>query len=176
MATVNRSYNLLSKLFHWVSAIIIIGLIVVGQMMENMEGPEKFELMGLHKSFGVFILLVLFARVINRFTNPVDDVAGISAMNAKLAKAGHGLLYLCMILMPVSGILMSQSGGHGVEMFGLALPTFVGESEALGGVAHAVHGLASKALIVLILGHAGAALYHHFVLKDATLKRMTHGS
>jgi len=171
----NRSYNLLSKLFHWVSALIIIGLLAVGMIMEDMEGPEKFELMGWHKAFGALILLVLVARVINRFTNPVDEVPGISEKNAKLAKAGHGLLYLCMLVMPISGILMSQSGGHAVDMFGFVLPTLVEKSESLGQITHIVHGLTSKLLIALILGHIGAALYHHFVLKDATLKRMTHG-
>ncbi|MGB1092415.1 MAG: cytochrome b, partial [Oceanobacter sp.] len=103
----SHGYNLLSKLFHWVSALIIIALIVVGMMMEEMEGSEKYELMDLHKSFGVLIFLILIARVINRFTNPVDEVPEMSQMNARLAKAGHGLLYLCMIIMPISGVLMS---------------------------------------------------------------------
>ncbi|MGB1091941.1 MAG: cytochrome b, partial [Oceanobacter sp.] len=103
----NQSYSIASKLFHWVSALIIIVLMVVGMMMEDMEGPEKYELMGMHKSFGVLIFLVLIARVINRFMDPVDEVPGISPLNAKLAKAGHGLLYLCMIIMPISGVLMS---------------------------------------------------------------------
>ncbi|MGB1090559.1 MAG: cytochrome b, partial [Oceanobacter sp.] len=86
-----------------------------------------------------------------------------------------GLLYLCMIIMPISGVLMSQSGGHEVALFGLGLPAFVGESETLGKIAHIAHGLTSKILMLLILGHVGAALYHHFVQKDSTLKRMTHG-
>ncbi|MGB1091216.1 MAG: cytochrome b, partial [Oceanobacter sp.] len=76
---------------------------------------------------------------------------------------------------PISGVLMSQSGGHDVALFGLGLPTFVGESETLGKITHIAHGLTSKILMLLVLGHVGAALYHHFALKDSTLKRMTHG-
>ena len=88
------------------------------------------------------------------------------------AKALQGLLYLCMLIMPLSGILMSQAGGHEVALFGLGLPTLMGESKDIHEVLGAVHGITSKVLIVLLLAHIGAALFHHFKLKDDTLKRM----
>ncbi|WP_221799808.1 cytochrome b [Oceanobacter mangrovi] len=167
-----RNYNLVSKLFHWGSAVLILGMIVVGLMMEDMEGPEKFELMGLHKSFGALLLFIVIARILNRFLNPVDDLPEMTAKNIKLAKMGHGLLYLCMLIMPISGILMSQSGGHAVSMFGWELPTLVGKEHDFHEFTEGVHGVTANVLILLILGHAGAAIYHHIFMKDRTLLRM----
>lgn len=173
MNTEIRSYNLISKVIHWGSALLILGLLAVGMTLENMEkGPEKFELLGLHKSFGVLLLIVLVLRFISRFTNPVDALPELSRKDVIKAKALQGLLYLCMLIMPLSGILMSQAGGHEVALFGLGLPTLMGESKGIHEVLGAVHGITSKVLIVLLLAHIGAALFHHFKLKDDTLKRM----
>ena len=170
----DEQYSLATKVLHWVSALIIFVLIGVGLSLEDMaDGPDKFQLIGLHKSFGVLLLLLLIIRIPVRLSNPVAPLPSYSRKDIVAAKALQGLLYLMMLIMPVSGILMSQSAGHPVAMFGLELPTLIGKSEGAHEFFEGVHGLSAWLLILLLVGHIGAALLHHFKLKDDTLKRMS---
>lgn len=174
MTSAVRSYNLASKVFHWGSALMIIALMVIGMSLEEMpRGPEKTDLMNLHKAFGTLFLLVIFARLAVRVSNPVDPLPGTSRPDLIKAKAIQGLMYLAMLIMPISGVLMSQTGGHVVSVFGLFdVPTLIGENHDLHEFLEGVHGVVSKVLMALVLLHVGAALFHHFKLKDDTLKRM----
>jgi len=92
---------------------------------------------------------------------------------ALLTKGAHLLLYLCMVLMPVTGVLLMLGEGHGLAGFGIEL---VAESEQEMAWAIALgqwHAQISWLFVALVLGHLGAALYHHFVKHDDTLARMT---
>ena len=174
MVKPKKNYSPASKMMHWLAALVIIGLLIVGMVMEEMaNGPDKFELMGLHKSFGVVALILLALRIPLRLINPVLPLPGTPAADVLKAKAIKALLYILMFVMPVSGILMSQAGGHPVAMFGLELPSLLAENEELHEIFEAVHGIASKVLIAAILLHVAAALFHHFIKRDDTLKRMS---
>ncbi|WP_430461898.1 cytochrome b [Thalassolituus sp. LLYu03] len=167
-------YSLATKLLHWGSALVIFGLLAVGLIMEEMpKGPEKFELMGLHKSFGVLALILILVRIPVRISNPVAPLAGTPRGDVIKAKAVQGILYLLMLIMPLSGLLMSQAGGHPVAFFGLELPMLMDKNEDLHEFFEGVHGTAAWALIVVLVAHIGAALLHHFKMKDDTLKRMS---
>ena len=167
-------FNTATKIIHWLSALVIFGLLAVGFIMEGMpRGPEKFELIGLHKSIGVLALLLIIIRIPVRIMNPVGPLPGTPRQDVIKAKALQGLLYLMMLVMPVSGMLMSQSAGYDVASFGLPLPALMAESEGAHEFFEAVHGLGAWALILLLLAHIGAALLHHFKMKDDTLRRMT---
>ena len=169
-----KNYSPASKMMHWLMAFVIIGLIVVGLILENMApSPDKFELMDWHKSFGVLALILLVLRIPLRLINPVRPLPEMTSGDILKAKAVKVLLYLLMFVMPVSGILMSQSGGHAVEMFGWMIPTMIGENEQVNEIAGLTHGIASKVLIAAILLHIAAALFHHIVRKDDTMKRMS---
>lgn len=166
------AYNLSTKLVHWLSALVILGLLIVGFVMEDLDKPLKFDVYNLHKSFGVLALILILIRIPVRFKNPVNPLEGTPKADDIKAKAVQGLLYFTMLLMPISGILMSQSAGFSVALFGLKLPMIVVENELLNDIAHEVHELVAFAMIALLLAHIGAALYHHLKLKDETLKRM----
>lgn len=167
------SYDLPTKLVHWLSALVILSLLIVGFIMEDFDEPFKFQVYDLHKSFGVIALILILIRIPVRIKNPVSPLEGTPRADVIKAKAVQGLLYLSMLIMPISGILMSQSGGHEVAFFGLELPMLVAESEALNGFAHEMHEITAFVMIALLLSHIGASLYHHVKLKDETLKRMT---
>jgi len=174
MAKAKKNYSPASKMMHWLMALVIIGLLVVGLVMENMAmGPDKFEVMDWHKSFGVVALLLLFLRIPLRLINPVRPLPEHSKSDVIKAKVVKVLLYVLMFVMPVSGILMSQAGGHSVEMFGWTIPTLIGENEEWNQLAGATHGIASKVLIAAIVLHIAAAVFHKVVRKDDTLKRMS---
>jgi len=166
------TYNMPTKLVHWISALVILSLLVVGFVMEDLEKPLKFQVYDLHKSFGVLALILILIRIPVRLKNPVPPIEGTPRGDVIKAKAVQGLLYLTMLMMPISGILMSQSAGYPVAFFGLELPTLVAESESLNDIAHEIHEYAAFAMIALLFAHIGAALFHHFKLKDDVLKRM----
>lgn len=167
------SYNLPTKLIHWMSAVVILSLLIVGFVMGDLEEPFKFQIYDMHKSFGVLALVLILIRIPVRVKNPISPLEGTPRADVIKAKAVQGLLYITMLIMPISGILMSQSGGHEVAFFGMELPMLVAESEALNGLTHEMHEITSFVMIALLLAHIGASLYHHVKLKDETLKRMT---
>jgi cytochrome b561 len=169
----SKSWGLISRLLHWVMAVIIIGALYAGLTMVDMAAsPEKFELYALHKSFGVLILILVMLRLAWRYANviptlPTQDLA---------SRLSAPVLYLAMLLMPISGIAMSQAGGHPVSFFGwFTLPAFIAKNPELGKFAKQIHGYTGKILIGLICLHATAALYHHFVIKNNLLRRMSKG-
>lgn len=174
MNTEVRGYNAATKIVHWVSALMIVGLMIAGMTLEDMaRGPEKTDLMNMHKSMGALFLLLVLIRFVVRFTNPVDPLPGTDRKDYIKAKAIQGLMYLAMLIMPISGLLMSQTGGHDVSVFGMfTMPTLMGENHDLHEFFEGVHGVVSKVLMLLVLAHVGAALLHHFKMKDDTLKRM----
>jgi cytochrome b561 len=166
------AYGSLSKLLHWLMALLIIGLLCVGIYMSEMErGPEKFQLYALHKSFGVIALGLFAIRLLWTLSNPRPIALGTPG-EQKLAAAVKHMMYLLMLLMPLSGLVMSWSGGHTVALFGLELPSLLGEDKARGEVARTLHGLGMYLFVLMIVLHVGGALKHHFINKDDTLRRM----
>ncbi|MCY0967057.1 cytochrome b [Parathalassolituus penaei] len=174
MSTEIRNYNAPSKIMHWLSALMIAGLLGSGMIMEELsKGEFKTWLMGNHKAIGAIFLLVVLVRFAVRFSNPVDPLPGTERKDYIKAKALQGLMYVSMLVMPLSGILMSQSGGRVISVFGLFdVPTLIGENHDLHEFLEGVHGFTANVLLVLIALHIAAALLHHFKMKDDTLRRM----
>ncbi len=101
---------------------------------------------------------------------------GIGRLQHIAAKAVHGLLYLWLLAMPLSGWIMSNAAGYPVKVFGLfTMPTLLGPDKTIGGYAHEAHHLLATVGLVLIALHTVAALFHHYVLKNDTLRRMMPG-
>ena len=87
-------------------------------------------------------------------------------------KAVHGFLYLLMVLMPLIGWAALSARGKAIPFFGLSLPALLAEDKALGRQIMEVHELGGNLGYFLIGGHAAAALFHHYFVKDNTLRRM----
>ncbi|MEQ8164839.1 MAG: cytochrome b [Alphaproteobacteria bacterium] len=174
----SESWGAVARIFHWTIFIVIAGLLVVGVLMTDMpDGPDKGELYGLHKSFGAVLLALVLLRLGWRLMNVRPDLPGhMKSWEATLAKANHLVLYVVIILMPVSGIVMSQAAGFPVSVFGLfELPTFVEKSKELGGLAHSIHYWTGWTIVALVALHIAGALKHHLVYKDNVLRRMISG-
>ena len=91
----------------------------------------------------------------------------------RAAEATHVLLYLLMLVVPLSGWLMSSAKGFQTVWFGvLPLPDLVGKDKALGDLLQEVHEVLNFTLAGLVLAHLGAALKHHFIDRDDVLARM----
>lgn len=146
---------------------------------------ERFKLVQLHKSWGFVIFVLALIRIAWRLANRTAPTAppGAPAWQARAAGASHRTLYALMLLLPLSGWVMASASPVqdllGMEnlVFGrFALPDpWVPGAERVEAAAKTVH-VASAALLALVLAvHAGAALRHHFLLRDDVLARMTSG-
>ena len=169
-----HNFGMVSRANHWISAIIFISLIGVGIFMTGLEdGDQKNAMYALHKSMGVAIFGLMLLRLLWLKISPNPEQISASKFEHILGHAVKGILYLAMLGMPLSGWIMSNSGGHEVAFFEFfVLPAIVGESEMIHEIAEVLHGSFGLLLIAVVLLHVAGALKHHFVLKDATLLRM----
>lgn len=168
------NYGLVTRANHWLSAFIFIGLIALGLYMSDLEkSPEKLELFDLHKSLGVGIFMLMMLRLVWLKVSPNPQQISKAKFEHILGHAVKGILYLAMIIMPISGWVLSNAAGHEVAFFNLfTLPNIVAENDSLHEFAEDFHGTTGQVMIAVILLHIAGALKHHFVYKDATLLRM----
>ncbi len=170
----SSQYNCFSRFLHWVMACLMIGMLILGLMLDALPKEYKFTAILTHKSFGITILALVLIRLIWRFLSaqPAPSVLLTKAQETA-ASFAHYMLYVLMIAMPLSGWALSSAAGYPVGVFGLFnLPTLTEKSHAMHEAMKETHELYGNMLIALIALHAGAALYHHFIKKDDILKRM----
>ncbi len=165
---------------HWIVGLSIIGLLAMGLVMEDIKIDG---IVPLHKSLGVLVLVFVIARVIWRLQNGwPKPVSQYKAYEQKLSRFIHWILILGTIAMPVSGICMSYFGGSNLDFFGLEIfgrnvdPADITKKLArdkeFGHFFHEMHEIAANIMIAAISLHVIGALKHHFIDKDATIKRM----
>ncbi|NQY44162.1 MAG: cytochrome b [Legionellales bacterium] len=173
-----NSYGSLSKFFHWVCALMVIILLVVGFVMDNFSDLFRATAYNLHKSNGIVLMVIMLMRAIWMLANPKpampNDTPKWEIMAASLT---HYAFYILLIIMPLSGWLMSCAYGYPPKFFGmfsLPLPGIT-KNIALAKSMQTIHLLVAKILVALISIHIIAALKHHFIHKDALLLRMLPG-
>ncbi len=168
-------YGSVAKFLHWLMFLLIVGLLIVGNVMEDIEPLSlRFQVYGLHKSIGISVLILVAVRLFWKITNTAPSLpAHMKPIEKLMAKSGHAALYLLLIAMPVSGWMMSSAAGFPVSVFGLfTLPDLVAPDRHLMKDLEDVHELLANAIMALVSIHALAALMHHFYHKDDVLRRM----
>ncbi|MGL5408803.1 MAG: cytochrome b [Shewanella sp.] len=169
-----KTYSKTSIALHWVTGLAFITVFLFGDYLSDLpRGPEKLELLTLHKSFGVVILLIALARIGWRIKEgAIVPASQMPAWQQHAAKAIHGLLMLATLAMPISGIAMNIGGGRALEVFGYTLVA-AGESLPwLQELGSAIHKTAPPLIIAIVLLHILAAIKHQVIDKDATIARM----
>lgn len=172
------TYGSVSRLNHWIGAVLFASLLIVGFILSYDVLPDEQagEVRNLHKATGTLLLLFAFWRVTWRlgqgFPAAASDRAG---WELALSKAVHGAMLLTLIVMPLSGILMSLVGGRSIDMYGLFTIPPVAEMKDLARSFRAVHGYAAYTLAALIVLHIAGALKHSLIDRDSTLRRMLTG-
>jgi len=171
----NTSYTPVAKGLHWLMAVLILGLLALGTYMSDLPlSPQKLQLYSWHKWAGVSVFALVWLRLAWRVTHrPPALPETLSPPMRLAAHAGHAALYVLMVVIPLSGWLMSSAKGFQTVWFGvLPIPDLVGRDKALGDWLQEVHEALNVLLMLTLAGHVAAALWHHFVLKDDTLRRM----
>jgi cytochrome b561 len=165
-----------SQLLHWTIAVLILAIGTVGLLMGELpRSPKWFWVYTMHKSLGLTVLALVLVRIGWRvYAGAPAPVAGTPRWQAKAASATHGAIYLLILAMPLSGWLYdSASGLRPFRWCGLApVPTLAPPCRPRAVAMHGTHELLFWVLIALVVAHAGAALWHHFIQRDATLARM----
>lgn len=173
-----KRYGLIAAGLHWLVALAVIGLLVVGLLMTRMEpSPDTFRLYFLHKSVGMTILLIVAVRLLWRlWQSPPGSPSNHKKWEKILAKAIHYGFYAALFALPLSGWVMSSAKGFPVNLFGLfTLPDFVQKSETLAQNAEEAHEIIAYSLIAMVGLHVAGALKHHLIDRDDTLRRMIPG-
>ena len=159
---------------HWLMALAVLGMFGLGLYMVDLSyyDPWYRDALSLHKSIGILVTLVWGLRLVWRLLNPSPVPLNANKLQALAAHGAHVLLYLLMLALFVSGYLISTADGRAIEVFSwFSVPaTLTGNNQE--DVAGMVHEWLAWGLIALVVVHAMAALKHHFVDRDATLKRM----
>lgn len=166
-------YNSLARALHWAIAVLILFNLFTGIFGESFE--KMWESMPFHKATGLMILLLSIVRLGWRLRWRTPDYpVDFKPLFRKFAAATHGMLYILMIVLPVTGWIFSSAGKWPLNIYGLfdwpKLP--LTKDMPIVGVSHEAHEVLGYAFAALVAFHIAAALYHHVALKDATLRRM----
>ncbi|CAN8140391.1 putative cytochrome b561 YceJ [uncultured Thiomicrorhabdus sp.] len=171
----SNSYGIISIGLHWLLAIALLAMFIVGTWMVDLSYYSEWyhRAPELHKAAGVVILLLMVVRLIWRWSNPRPAPLGKVKWQNRSAELLHQLFYLLVILIAVSGYLISTAEGKGIDVFGLfTLPALNWQFELQADRAGIIHKYLAWAFMLLVGLHLGAALKHHFINRDNTLKRM----
>ena len=174
----SQKYALSSRIIHWLMAVIIIALLGLGIYMTEFlskEASNKMDIYNLHKSFGVVALILIFLRIINRLVKPAPKLPETIVKSERiLAHLGHFGLYVLMVIVPLSGYLMSNSFGYPVHLFSIKMPVIAQTNFDLGKIFAETHEIAAYGLLALVTLHILGVIKHHFFDRpeNDVLKRM----
>ena len=167
-----QRYGAVSRFFHLVMAILIFEqFFKLGDRINEGEHWLGDTFGPLHGSIGLLLLMLVVLRILwavsQRAQRPVNE--GIEHV---VSKATHGLMYLCVLVLPFLGMLYVYGKGYPVKFFGLeVIAKPAGETEwaiSVGGL----HSPIAILLVLLVLAHIAGAIYHRVVKKDDVLQRM----
>jgi cytochrome b561 len=172
MMTPKRYHPALVTL-HWLLAFFLIGALVAGKVvLEPLpnSAPDKLMSFRMHMGLGLTILVLMLVRLVIRLrsAHPAPADSGNALLN-RIAPMMHWALYALAIAMSLSGMALSIGSGLGDAVWGNGIMP----ANFDGMPARAVHGILSGLLILAIVLHVAAALWHQFIRKDGLMRRMS---
>ncbi len=162
---------------HWLTVFCVVTAVAFILVRDQMDGRvvRQWLLEG-HRHFGLFVLILFFVRIAIRIqlgklplTNRVPKIFRV------LAGLTHIAIYAILLAQPLLGWALSDAEGKPVHLFGITLPALVNSDEDLADTLTAWHLNVAWVLLALVLLHIAAALWHHFILRDQTLRAMLPG-
>jgi cytochrome b561 len=170
---IRRHYHPLSIGLHWLMFLLFATALACVEIHDWLPKGNALrdQVIVWHKDAGLLVLLFALVRISARLGLGVPVING-APLQVRMAHGLHALLYLVMFLLPLSGVVFTQAGGHTVEFFGRVLPQWIAPNPGLRHWLRELHGLMGNAVYFLVGVHVLAALWHQLILKDDTLGRM----
>lgn len=171
-------YGNLSMAMHWLMLALIAAVYTCIELRENYpRGSDIREaLKTWHYMLGLSVLALVWLRIAFRAWGPTPRIEPASpGWQMLMAKTMHLALYILMIGQPLLGWLILSAEGDAIPYFGLQLPALIAENKGLAETLEEIHETSGTVGYFLIGLHAAAALYHHFIMRDNTLRRMLPG-
>jgi cytochrome b561 len=177
-ATTDR-YSPLQMVLHWATLFLVIAIYAAilwrGELPKG--EPLRDVLRDWHRQLALIVLALTALRLLVRAVAPTPPIVPpLPAWQSLASRAVHVALYLFLIVMPLLGLVMSAAAGVTVTFFGVPLPSLIGVDKPLAHTLAEGHETIGTIGYGLIGVHAAAALFHHFVRRDTTLRRMLPGS
>ena len=172
------NYDNVAVALHWATALLVVTQFTLAVSWDYFPKATRQGMESLHISVGVLLTAVIVARVAWRLM-PGHQVGSLNIGWVRRASKGvHYLLYSLLVAQAALGFAFRWAEGHAVGFFGLfAIPGPYGElSRPIRHQLHTLHEYGGWAIVIIAFGHALAALYHHYVLKDRVLMRMLPGN
>ena len=166
-------YNSVARMLHWLIGTIVILNIIGGLGHDALEGI--LDVMPLHKAAGVTVFALTIVRIVWRLIHPAPPLpSDMPGWERAASHATHAAFYLLLILVPLTGWIMTSAGSRPLSWFGLFdIPKFnVTKDDAIVGLSGEGHEILALLFGALAIIHIAAALRHHFILKDNVLRRM----
>ncbi len=169
-------FGSVSIIVHWLVALAVYGMFGLGLWMVTLgyydnwyhQAPE------LHKSIGMVLFAVMIARLAWRFISPPPKPLSSYSPLVRISAIGaHLMLYLLLFAILITGYLISTADGAPIDVFGLvSIPATLAGSGEQADLAGDIHLYLAWAVVIISVLHGLAALKHHFIDRDITLKRM----
>ena len=176
MATVKDRYGRLSIIIHWATLVLLIAVYACIELRELYpRGSEIREaLKSWHYMLGLTVFFLVWVRITGRLLVKAPPIIPAAPKwQLMIANTVELALYALMIALPLLGWIMLSAEGEAIPFFGLQLPALVGANDALAERMKEVHQTLATGGYFVIGLHAIAALFHHYVRRDNTLRRMT---
>ena len=171
-------YGFGARAVHWLMAIMVLGMFALGYWMRTLGyyDPWYQRAPELHKSIGVILIGLLLVRIWWRARTLQPAPLGVNRLEIGAAHAVHMLLYLLLTAMAITGYLFATGDGKPLSIFGwIDLPSLL-KSKSVADFAGMVHEWLAYGIISIAALHMLAALKHHFIDRDETLRRMVKAS
>ena len=165
-------YGLISIIFHWLMALIIIATFILGLNLKH-NFQYYYEVLALHNSLGITIFLLALLRVAWRYINIKPIPLPNKPILMKIATLTHIFFYIIFFTLPITGYILTNLQGDIVLFYGYSFPEVLEQNRGLKNYVHTIHDYVGNILLILFSLHVLGALYHHFIKKDNTLRRIT---
>lgn len=159
--------------FHWTIAALVLINLWLGLFHDSL--PREWQVIPVHKSIGLTVLVLTLGRIAWRVTHPAPPLpSGTPRWERIVAQATHYVFYALLLILPMTGWVMSSASAKRwpIDWFGLFPVPYLPVPLAAGGPAHGAHETLGLLMLALVVLHVGAALRHHFIRHDTVLGRM----
>lgn len=163
-------YSKTMIILHWTTALLVLGAWLTSEGGRHVRENPPW----LHFSMGLTVLLLVIPRFIARLMGGAPRIEDSRGPLLNLAaKIGHTVLYLFLIGLPLTGWYAASRLGVAISFFGLTVPAMTAPVQGAPGFLAEMHEKGGTIILILAGLHALIALWHHFILRDGTLRRMS---